>query len=153
MQFAGSHHLYLFITGISLIVAELFVGIDTGFDLLLIGLALILGSLAGLAADSFTFGLAVAAITSISYIIFGRNQLKARLNLKSKPSNIDALIGQNGIVTKPINSHQIGRVKINHETWLAKSTQSIGVGESIIATQASGITLNVIRPPKTKQNK
>jgi len=35
----------IFISGLILIVLELIVGIDTGFDFLLIGLALIFGSL------------------------------------------------------------------------------------------------------------
>src|SRR3990172_11161239 len=78
--------------GLAAVVAELIVGAGTGFDLLLIGLALIAGGASGSFTANWEFGIVVSIVLVTAYLIFGRKLIKKRLNFTSQSSNMDRLL-------------------------------------------------------------
>ena len=131
--------------GLGLVVLELIVGVQTGFDLVLIGIALILGGLSGWATGSLTVAIIVSAILSFAYIVFGRKIVKAKISSHSiHHMNTDALVGQKAIVFAEIKPHSPGQVKIKGEVWRAESEQQLKLGEEVEVVGFEGVTLKVI---------
>jgi membrane protein implicated in regulation of membrane protease activity len=125
--------------GLTLIVAELVLGVSSGFDLLLIGLALISGGVVGQATSHWQWGI-VATLTLLTlYISFGRRLLKNRLKTTSVTSNIDALIGQTATVVKP------NQVQVDGEIWRAVSSSKLKVGDTVTILSVKGVTLKVLK--------
>lgn len=59
--------------------------------------------------------------TTISFLLL--KQLGKNTQSSDYTSNYHALIGKQGIVTKEINNHKIGRVKIQGESWAAQASE------------------------------
>jgi len=116
----------LAIPGIISIIAELALGVMTGFDLALVGASLIAGGIVGLVFGSTNIALLSTAILAFLYFALFRRWLKAKLQVKHQPSNVDAVIGRTGIVTKRIAPRDCGLVKIGSEEWRAKLAQQDG---------------------------
>ncbi len=73
---------------------------------------------------------------------------------KQIPTNVDALIGQIGIVEEPIEVLSgKGRVKLKGEDWKASSQKAehIGAGQKVRVNAVEGVTLIV--EPIEKENK
>jgi membrane protein implicated in regulation of membrane protease activity len=137
----------LVIVGIVCVIAELAMGAMTGLDLALVGGSLAIGGGIGLLAASEKIGLLAAGGLALLYFAVLRNWLKAKATVKHHPTNVDALIGKIGIVTKRIASHEAGMVKVGAEVWRAElvageeSAKEPGVEISVQAVE--GVTLKV----------
>ncbi len=134
--------------GLSLIFAELFIGVYTGFDLVLIGLSIILGGLLGAIYPNLVFMIISTSVIILLYLIFGRQFIKRRLEIDTHQSNVDALVGAHGLVVKEIKPHNPGQVKINGEFWRAESRQALKIGDEIIVNSIAGVTLKVSKLPR-----
>jgi membrane protein implicated in regulation of membrane protease activity len=137
----------LIIVGIVCVIAELAMGAMTGFDLALVGGSLAIGGGVGLFAGSEKIGLLAAGGLALLYFAVLRNWLKAKATVKHHPSNVDALIGKTGVVTKRIALHEAGMVKVGAEVWRAElaggdeSAREPGVEISVQSVE--GVTLKV----------
>jgi membrane protein implicated in regulation of membrane protease activity len=137
----------LVIVGIVCVIAELAMGAMTGFDLALIGGSLAIGGGIGLFAGSEKIGLLAAGVLALVYFAVLRNWLKAKATVKHHPSNVDALIGKTGVVTKRIALHEPGMVKVGGEIWRAElvggedSAKEVGV--EVRVESIEGVTLKV----------
>ncbi len=140
MEIMPEYFLYL---GLGLIGIELFVGVDTGFDLVLLGISTILGGLGFWLTGSLWVGVGITTIVTFSYIFFGRKFLKAKLFHSHHKTNIDRLIDNQGLVIKKITPHYPGQVKIDGEIWRAESKKTIKEKETVIVTDVNGVTLKV----------
>ena len=58
-------------------------------------------------------------------------------------TNIDAIIGQSGIVRRRIAQNEVGLVKVGYELWRAKAEEDIEEGEEVEVIGVSGVTLEV----------
>ena len=58
-------------------------------------------------------------------------------------TNIDAIIGQSGIVRRHIAQNEVGLVKVGYELWRAKAEEDIEEGEEVEVIGVSGVTLEV----------
>src|ERR1700677_2694827 len=120
-------------------------GAMTGLDLALVGGSLAIGGGIGLFAGSEKIGLLSAGGLALLYFAVLRNWLKA--TVKHHPSNVDALIGKIGVVTKRIALHEPGMVKVGAEVWRAElagdaeSAKEPGVEISVQSVE--GVTLKV----------
>ncbi len=134
-----------FITGLLMILGELFVGIDTGLDLLLAGSILIISGFVGMGFDSIWVAIGSVIMFSSLYFVYGRKKIKEKVTIVTKHTNIDKLIGKTAIVIKPINSHRTGSVILDNETWRATSdsNKSITINTKVKVTGISGVTLQV----------
>src|SRR3989338_6271497 len=133
----------LVILGFLLVAAELFVGVQTGFDLVLIGLSLLAGGIIGNWINQPWLGIAIATALTFLYILAGRKLIKQKLVVTTHKTNIDSLIGKTGIAVEEITSEKRGKIAIDGEIWLASSDSVIPVKKSVTVKSIEGVTLNV----------
>jgi len=134
--------------GLGAILIELFVGVHTGFDLVLLGVSMIVGGVFGNFFHSFQLGLITASILAFLYIFLGRKIIKQHLNITTTKTNIESLIGKSALVIKPITPISCGQVKIFGEIWRAEAEEEIKTGEKVKIVAVEGVTLKVIKASK-----
>ena len=133
------------VVGLLMILLELFIGVETGFDLVMLGSALILSGL----LTCFTGSWLVTAITASAfcalYVGVGRKYIKAKMKVGGTKTNVDAIIGKSGIVKSSIGKNTNGMVKIGNEEWRARSEGDVNIeeGEYITVVDVTGVTLIV----------
>ncbi|MBM3283851.1 NfeD family protein [Candidatus Gottesmanbacteria bacterium] len=135
----------LIFLGLLAILTELIVGVQTGFDLVLLGLALVLGGIVGNWLNNWQIGLLAAAVLAVSYIVLGRRFIKSKLSVITRHTNIDQLIGKWGIVVKEIKSNKAGQVKVGSEVWRAESNDDFALGAKVKIIAIEGVTLKVVK--------
>ncbi len=86
--------------------------------------------------------------TSILLLIFTRPILKKYVykDKENIKTNVNALIGKTGIVTKEINEHDYGEVKVNGQIWTAvleNSNENITPETKVLISSISGVKLVV----------
>jgi membrane protein implicated in regulation of membrane protease activity len=137
----------LVIAGVLCIAAELALGAVTGFDLALVGAALAAGGVVGLISVSWYAGLISAAAFALIYFALLRNWLKAKLHVKEQATNVDAIVGKSGVVTKRVAPTDCGIVRVGTEEWRAELAQPDGaareVGASVQVVSVEGVTVRV----------
>ena len=137
----------LIIGGIVCVIVELALGAMTGLDLALIGGSLAIGGGIGFLADSEKIGLLAAGGLALVYLAIFRSWLKAKLTVKNHPSNIDAIVGRTGVVTKRIALHEPGMVKVGDEVWRAELANAgeaaRELGAEVKVESVEGVTLRV----------
>lgn len=106
----------------------------------IVALAAWLGLLTGLDTQLLTF-----ALLTLIFIIFTRPLVLKFFNTNDTASNVDALIGQHGIVASTITSLQSGQVKVNGETWTAIAGEELETDTRIEVTGIDGVKLRVKR--------
>ena len=81
------------------------------------------------------------------YFALFRRWLKAKLYVKDQPSNMDAVVGKMGVVTKRIGLRDCGLVKVGSEEWRAELVQPADsareVGADVQIVSVEGVTLKV----------
>jgi membrane protein implicated in regulation of membrane protease activity len=137
----------LVIVGIFCVIIELALGAFTGFDLALVGGSLTVGGAIGLFTGSAKVGLLSGGILAFVYLALFRRWLRAKLTVKDQPTNVDALVGKTGIVTKKIAHAEAGLVKVRSEVWRAELAQADGTARDVGATvkieAVEGVTIKV----------
>ncbi len=131
------------VMGLLLVLLELIIGIEAGFDLVLIGSILMISGFGGLATDNYSVALVIAIVLSVFYIFYGRSLVKNKFNFKPHKSNVDGLIGKDGIVVEPITPLKAGVVRVDDESWRARSDETLAVGETVSIQSLSGVTVTV----------
>lgn len=133
----------LTIAGLVLILLELVIGIEAGFDLVLIGTILLGSGLLGSYTDNLEMALVVAAVLSFVYILFGRNLIKKKIIVLTRKTNIDKLVGQKGVVIRSITPDTAGLVRVDDEDWRANSDEVLYEKDRIEVIGLEGVSLNV----------
>jgi membrane protein implicated in regulation of membrane protease activity len=139
--------LWLILAGVGLLLAltELFIGIDTGLDLVFTGSSLILGGLVTWPFHSWVLTAIIVAVICICYVVIGRRYVHRWTAVKKERTNIDTIIGKRGIVLHNIDRNTSGIVKVGNEQWRAVAEEEIGEGDEIEVTEIKGVTLTVKR--------
>jgi len=134
------------IIGLLLILLELVIGVETtGFDLVFLGSAFVLGGLATWPAHSWVVTIVVTSAICIAYIAIGRRYVHRWAAVRKSRTNIDAIIGRTGTVLRSISRNADGRVKVGNEDWKARAAEDIEEGTGIVVTDVTGATLIVER--------
>jgi len=137
----------LVILGSILILIEIALGGFAGFDLVLVGSALVLGGALGLFLGNTLIGFASAAVLAILYVLVGRRWMRARMRTHSVPSNVDAVIGAEALVMKRVARHEAGQVRVKDEVWRAlPASEALGPfepGSVVHVESVEGVTLRV----------
>ncbi len=138
---------FLVIGGILCVIVELALGAVTGFDMALIGGSMVVGGGIGLLTASAKMGLLASGGLALVYLAVFRSWLKAKLTVHDRPTNVDAVVGKTGVVTKRIASLEPGMVKLGSEVWRAELTGSDGTalekGTTVKVEAVEGVTLKV----------
>ena len=119
------------------------IGVGAGFDLLFIGSAFILGGLVTWPFHSWLLTLIVTSVICVAYVALGRRYIHRWTAVSKAKTNIDAIIGRQGIVLQSIARNVDGRVKVGNEQWRARAEEDIKEGDEIVVTSVSGVTLIV----------
>jgi membrane protein implicated in regulation of membrane protease activity len=137
----------LIAAGAVLILVEVALGGFAGFDVVLIGSAFVLGGAIGLITGSATTGFVVASALCVLYIAIGRRWVRARMQHRATASNVDALLGQKGLVMARLSDQEAGQVKVADETWRARPAAGIAgpfePGTVVTVDSVDGVTLLV----------
>ncbi len=133
------------IIGLIAILAELVMGVSTGFDLLLIGTILIIGGGIGLVTGSVLVTLIVSVILTLLYLAVFRSKLRQKLLKVTHHTNVDKLIGQTGIVIRTITPDTAGLVRVDDEDWRAASDEVLYEKAKVIILAIEGVTLKVAK--------
>jgi len=132
------------IIGLVLILLELVIGVETtGFDLVFLGSALVLGGLVTWPANSFVVTTVVVAVICVAYMAIGRRYVHRWAAVRKSKTNVDAIVGRTGIVVRVISRNVDGRVKVGSEDWRARATEDIEEGAEVVVTEIAGATLIV----------
>ncbi len=131
------------IVGLLLVLLELIVGVETGLDLVFTGSAFILGGLVTWPFHSWLPTVIVTSIICVAYVALGRRYVHRWTMISKAKTNIDAIIGRQGIVLKSIARNADGLVKVGNEQWRARAEDDIKKGEEIVVISVSGVTLIV----------
>ena len=106
--------------------------------------------ISGIVAMILSFFIDDVAIVSTTFAVLGiillfttRPILKRILPTQRARTNIDRVIGMNGLVTEEIKKNQVGEVKVDGKRWSAISNKKIAVGETVIVDAIDGVKLVV----------
>jgi len=137
----------LVIGGIVCVIVELTLGAMTGFDLALVGGSLAVGGGIGFFAGSERVGLIAGAVLALLYFALFRRWFKSKLTVREHSSNVDAVLGKTGVVTKRIAARDAGLVKVGSEEWRAELASDEDAaretGATVTVSAAEGVTLKV----------
>ena len=82
-------------------------------------------------------------------MLLTRPYLVRKLGKTKVSTNLDRVIGMEGIVTEEITRFKIGEVKVDGKKWSAISDEKIKVGEEVIIENIDGVKL-VVRKENEK---
>ena len=82
-------------------------------------------------------------------MLLTRPYLVKKLSRKKVSTNLDRVIGMEGIVTEEITKFKIGEVKVDGKKWSAISNEKIKVGEEVIIEDIDGVKL-IVRKEEEK---
>jgi len=103
-----------------------------------LGLAAVLSAFTGtFVSQSAAWGVFFAA--SVVFVVLSRPLVKKLDKRPSRRTNIDALVGEKGMVTETVDpSDERGMVKVKGEVWRAKSEKRIESGKEVTVTKVEG---------------
>ena len=137
----------LILAGALLVLVEVAFGGFAGFDLVLIGSTFVFGGVVGLITGNPAAAYATAAVLGVVYIAVGRRLVRERIAVSRKHlTNVDAVIGKQGLVQQRIGAHEPGMVKVDDEVWRALPTPGAGpfeTGALVTVASVDGVTLLV----------
>lgn len=147
MNMSNGWNWALIIAGALLVLIEVALGGFAGFDLVLIGSAFVLGGAIGLVAHSAPIGFTIASVLCLAYIALGRRWVRARVQQRHLATNVDALVGQSGVVQVRVAQHEPGQVKVRDEVWravpVADAPGPFEPGAVVTVAGVDGVTLQV----------
>lgn len=129
--------------GLLLILAELVLGIQTGFDLLLIGSIMVISGFVGIFTGSELLMLVLAIGLSVLYIAVGRKKIRRKITTITTKTNIDKVVGSTGTVVRGINPDTAGIVRIDDEKWRASADEVLYEGDTVTIEAIEGVTVIV----------
>ncbi|UCG62463.1 MAG: NfeD family protein [Candidatus Zixiibacteriota bacterium] len=91
--------------------------------------------------------LQIGIFVGVSVILLPLTRSLAKKITKESPqkSNVDALIGKVGLVTKSIDPDVGGQIRIEGEVWMATANEKIDEGDKVTITSVSGAKVHVER--------
>ncbi|MGE5455006.1 MAG: NfeD family protein [Methylocystaceae bacterium] len=88
--------------------------------------------------------LVIFSLISLLLIIFTRPLLVRALGTRDTKSNVDALIGRQGVVIEAINPLTgEGQVKLDGEIWSVRAANPLAVGTLVVVEAVQGVRLLV----------
>lgn len=96
-----------------------------------------------LATDSIVIQLAVFVIAGVVLMLLTRPMLMRKLSKSNEKTNLDRVVGMQGIVTENIEPLKVGEVKVDGKLWSAVSDILIEKDEVVEIVSIDGVKLNV----------
>ena len=96
-----------------------------------------------LATNSIVIQLAVFVIAGVVLMLLTRPMLMKKLGKSNEKTNLDRVVGMQGIVTENIEPLKVGEVKVDGKLWSAVSDILIEKDEVVEIVSIDGVKLNV----------
>lgn len=93
--------------------------------------------------DNFIIQFGVFAVLGTILLITTKPLLTRLLKVNEVKTNLDRVIGMEGIVTESITKFEIGEVKVDGKKWSAISDNDIEEGSTIVVLSIDGVKLKV----------
>ena len=93
--------------------------------------------------NNFMIQLVVFIIVSIISLLAMKPLTKKLRKKEYEPTNLDRVIGKEGVVTKNISKNEYGEVKVNGSIWTATSKNAIPKGTQVKVLKIEGVKLLV----------
>lgn len=98
--------------------------------------------------DSFYIQFSIFVCLGLVLMLLTRSYLVKKLAKKKVSTNLDRVIGMEGVVTEEITKFKIGEVKVDGKKWSAMANEKIKVGEEVIIDKIDGVKLIVRKEEK-----
>lgn len=134
----------LVVIGLVMILVELFIGIDSLFDLTLSGTALFLAGGFGIVTLSWVIALIVAILFLMLYWALGRSYIHKIIKTHPRKTNKDKLIGVTTKVSRVNDEKGKAFIKLEGEEWLVNAENQLKIGDKVEVTKVDGTILQVI---------
>ena len=92
---------------------------------------------------NFIVQFAVFVILGVILLLTTRNFLVRLLNKNKQKTNLDRVVGMEGVVTEKITKHNPGEVKVDGKKWTAVASKSISEGKVVRIKEIEGVKLIV----------
>ena len=115
-----------------LIIAGLFfIGeiITVGFLVFWFGVGALIAMIVSFFTSNIIIQTTVFVISSAILLLATKPFVKKFVDVKPTKTNAFSIIGKKALVTKEINSHSVGQIKINGEVWSAESQDNDTIEE------------------------
>lgn len=99
--------------------------------------------LVSLITDSYYIQFLTFGICGLLIMVLTRPLLKRLMKKDKTKTNLDRVIGMEGICTEEISKNKVGEVKVDGKRWSAISPVKINVGDEVIITDIDGVKLKV----------
>lgn len=93
--------------------------------------------------DNFTIQFAVFTLLGTFLLITTRQFLQTFLDTKNIKTNLDRIIGMNGIVVEEINKNNNGAVKVDGKVWTAYADKKIKVDSTVKVLEINSSKIKV----------
>lgn len=93
--------------------------------------------------DSIELQFAIFVLGGVLLLITTRPYLIRKLNVKEARTNLDRVIGMEGVVTENVGKHKTGEVKVDGKRWTAISDEEIKENEIVEIIKIEGVKLKV----------
>ena len=91
----------------------------------------------------FIVQFAVFVILGVVLLVTTRSYLEKLLNKNKQKTNLDRVVGMEGVVTEKITKHNPGEVKVDGKKWTAISSKTITEGKNVKIKKIDGVKLVV----------
>ena len=92
---------------------------------------------------NFIVQFAVFVILGVILLLTTRKFLVGLLNKNKQKTNLDRVVGMEGVVTEKITKHNPGEVKVDGKKWTAVSSKTISEGKVVRIKEIEGVKLIV----------
>lgn len=133
----------LVVFGLLFIILELIIGIEAGFDLVVLGGILIIGGATGHYFGNTMLALGLSVVVSVLYLVFARSYVKSKLVVIARHTNVDKLVGSKGVVVRGITPDTAGMVRVDDEDWRASADSLLYEKDHVEVVALEGVTLHV----------
>ena len=93
--------------------------------------------------DNYIIQFGVFVIGGVLLLIFTKSLLLKKLNIHTVKTNLDRVIGMQGVVIKEITKNNTGQVKVDGKIWTAISNKNISKDSDVIIKRIDGVKLIV----------
>lgn len=125
------------------VVFAIIEAITTGLTSIWFAAGAAIASIISLFTDNIIIQAAVFIVVSVALLVLTRPIVKKHINRKIERTNVDALLGMNGIVVSAIGKSECGAVRADGKVWTATAEDSIEAGTEVKITGISGVTVTV----------
>ncbi|MGN0703263.1 MAG: NfeD family protein [Lentihominibacter sp.] len=136
----GAATVWLIAAAVLFVIEALTLGLTTVW----FGGGAIGAAIAAMLGASVLVQVIVFLIVSIILLIFTRPLVKNRLNNRTEKTNVDAVIGQEGIAETDISEYAPGQVRADGKVWSAVCEKGMISRNSVVVIKSiKGVTLTV----------